>query len=132
MAKKARRRNLKTVREIAESKLKARQRPSWFKRLLGFIFKPLGRLLVWLNQPLPTHKQESENPVVAGLTKQRSMLPKYLRLSFKEIKLVTWPTFPKAMRLTLAVLIFTFIFTSIIAGLDWAISRIFEEAILSG
>ncbi|MCY4010637.1 MAG: preprotein translocase subunit SecE [Candidatus Saccharibacteria bacterium] len=128
---KGHRRNLKTVREVAKNKRQSSQKPAWFKRFLKGFFSPLLKLLTWLNQPLATHQQVASSNWTIAWTKQRSMMPKYFRQSFAEIKLVTWPTFPVAMRLTFAVVIFTCIFAGLIAGLDWVLSKIFEEIIIN-
>ena len=65
------------------------------------------------------------------LTKQRSMVPPYIRQSAAEIKLVSWPPFSSAMRLTSAVFFFAVFFAILVSALDWALTQIFEEIILN-
>lgn len=60
----------------------------------------------------------------------RILLPKYIRSSFKELKLVTWPSFKQSLRLTYAVVVFAVIFGLTIAALDYGLSRIFKHILL--
>ena len=55
---------------------------------------------------------------------------RYIIHSFNEVKLVTWPSFGQSMRLTKAVIIFSIIFGSLIAGTDYVLGRVFKEIIL--
>ena len=59
------------------------------------------------------------------------MVPAYVRNSFFEIRLVVWPAFSVAMRLTTAVIIFAIFFALLVALLDWVLTQIFEEIILN-
>jgi preprotein translocase SecE subunit len=54
----------------------------------------------------------------------------YIAGSFREVKMVTWPTFSQSMRLTRAVIIFSFIFGSLIAGTDYGLNKLFKQIIL--
>ena len=122
---KGRRRNLQTVRELAQTKAQAKKRKSWWRRL----FAPIGALCSWLNQPVHTHTES--HSWLHGLTKQRSMVPAYVRHSFAELKLTTWPTWPLAFRLTSAVIVFAVFFAGLVTSLDWVLTQIFEEVILN-
>ncbi len=64
-------------------------------------------------------------------TKDRSMVPAYMRNSCFEIRMVTWPSFIQAMLLTLSVIIFAVFLSSLIAVIDWILTQIFEEIILN-
>ena len=129
---KGRRRNLKTVREMAESQLKQRQKPFWLKRLFQLVFWPIGALFQWLSQPLHVHESTGDATTWTGAwTKNRSMMPAYMRNSFFEIRMVTWPSFIQAMLLTLSVIIFAVFLSSLIAVIDWLLTQIFEEIILN-
>ena len=126
-----RKRNLKTIREVAQKRSALKQRPFWLKRLLKLSFSPLTLAWRWLNQPVHTHANANEAGLAANLTRPRSMLPAYVRDSIYEIKQVTWPNFGVAMRLTFAVFIFATFFAVIVASLDWVLTQIFEEIILN-
>jgi len=55
---------------------------------------------------------------------------RYVASSFKEVKLVTWPSFGQSLRLTKAVIIFSIIFGGIIAGVDYGLGKLFKHIIL--
>lgn len=55
---------------------------------------------------------------------------KYLRDSWKELRLVTWPTPRQSRQLTMAVIIFSVIFGSLIAVVDMGLNKLFKEIIL--
>lgn len=55
---------------------------------------------------------------------------RYIASSFREVKLVTWPSFGQSMRLTKAVIVFSFIFGSLIAGVDYGLGKVFKQIIL--
>jgi preprotein translocase SecE subunit len=54
----------------------------------------------------------------------------YIASSFREVKLVTWPGFRQSLRLTKAVIIFSIIFGSLIAGVDFFLDKVFKQIIL--
>jgi preprotein translocase SecE subunit len=58
------------------------------------------------------------------------LVPPYLRNSWAELKLVTWPNWTESRRLTTAVLIFAVIFGASIAGVDWGLDKIFKNILL--
>ena len=105
-------------------------------RLLGLGVKlvlfPFVWLFRWLNRPVKVHADYGEqNSVMSGLAKERSLMPAYIRNSFNEIKLVSWPTFPAAMKLTFAVFFFAAFFAVVVTALDWVLTQVFEEIILN-
>jgi preprotein translocase subunit SecE len=55
------------------------------------------------------------------------IFPKYFRQSWQELKLVTWPSWSEGRRLTFAVLVFAIVFGTAIAGVDWALDKIFHQ-----
>ena len=129
---KGRRRKLPTIRETAASELERRGKPSWLKRFLKAAFLPVGAFFKWLAQPVELHHSQAvPGGWTEAWTKQRSMVPAYVRNSFFEIRLVVWPPFSTAMRLTTAVIIFAIFFALLVALLDWVLTQIFEEIILN-
>ena len=60
------------------------------------------------------------------------IIPKFLRLAFAEIKLVTWPNTRTTYRLTVAVIIFATIFSLLITLVDWGFGHIFKKVFLHG
>lgn len=89
-----------------------------------------GKVSSFLAQSVKTHEHK-ENSRWSFLTKPRSFVPGYLRNSFTELKNVTWPRLPEALRLTFAVILFAAIFTVLVTALDWVLERVFEELILN-
>lgn len=55
------------------------------------------------------------------------IVPPYVRNSWRELRLVTWPNFVEAWRLTYAVLIFSIIFGVVVALLDFGLDKVFKE-----
>jgi preprotein translocase SecE subunit len=60
----------------------------------------------------------------------RIIVPAYLRNSWKEIKLVTWPSRRETYRLTVAVIGFAIIIGAVVASLDYGLTRLFRIIIL--
>ena len=124
--KPARRRNLKTAKDVLKERSKPKRGSSVSRKISRFF----GSIFSWLNQPVATSSGSASSPIISGLTKERSMFPRYIRESFQELKLVTWPSFKVALRLTTAVVIFATFFTVIVAVLDSALTEVFNQFIL--
>lgn len=58
------------------------------------------------------------------------LLPPYVRNSWKELRLVSWPDRKQTFRLTYAVIVFSLAFGLIVAGVDWVLNRVFKEIII--
>ena len=58
------------------------------------------------------------------------LVPPYLRNSWKELKLVTWPTRKQSRQLTFAVLIFAIIFGAAVAVVDYGLDKLFRNILL--
>jgi preprotein translocase SecE subunit len=58
------------------------------------------------------------------------LLPRYLRNSWKELKLVTWPNWQESRRLTFAVLAFAVVFGAVIATVDYGLDKVFKTILL--
>jgi preprotein translocase SecE subunit len=56
-------------------------------------------------------------------------LPRYLRGSWQEIRLTTWPSRKETIRLTFAVFIFSTAFAVFVSVLDFALDKIFKHLI---
>lgn len=57
---------------------------------------------------------------------------RFLANSWKELKLVTWPTASQSRQLTIAVIIFSVIFGGLIAIVDYGLDKLFKQVILKG
>lgn len=56
--------------------------------------------------------------------------PKYFRNSVKELRQVTWPTTRETWQLVLAVIIFSVVFGTIIAIVDFGLDKAFKQVLL--
>jgi preprotein translocase SecE subunit len=74
-------------------------------RILGKIFKVLGKAISWL-------------------------IPRYFINSWREMKQVTWPGRKETRRLTLAVFMFAVVFGAIAAIVDKGLDEIFKKTVL--
>jgi preprotein translocase SecE subunit len=115
-----------TVRERAAGKDK--KQPRRLKVSSGPIkklFSPLRKLRI----PLPDNKF-GRGVRKFGRTIGRILLPKYFRESWREVRQVTWPTRKETINLTVAVFVFSVIFTTIVAILDFGLDKLFREIII--
>ncbi len=60
----------------------------------------------------------------------RILLPKYFRESWKELRLVVWPSWKQSRDLTFAVLVFATIFGVIVAVVDFGLDKLFKDVLL--
>lgn len=58
------------------------------------------------------------------------IFPVYLRKSWGELRLVTWPNWKQSRQLTSAVLIFAIIFGAVIALVDYGLDKVFKDVLL--
>jgi preprotein translocase SecE subunit len=58
------------------------------------------------------------------------LLPRYIRNSWKELRMVSWPTWGQARRLTFAVIVFAAVFSVIIATVDYGLDKLFRQVLL--
>jgi preprotein translocase SecE subunit len=58
------------------------------------------------------------------------LFPPYFRNSIKELRLVTWPDRMQTRRLTFAVIVFSLLFGTIVAGVDYGLDKAFRALIL--
>ncbi len=74
-------------------------------RFLGRLLRPVGKVL-------------------------RFIVPPYFRNSWKELRLVTWPSRRETLRLTGAVIMFSIVFGAVIAAVDYGLEKLFKEVLL--
>lgn len=85
-----------------------------FARFFAGLFN--SPVLKWANRPAR----------VIGLV----IFPKYLRNSFRELRLVTWPTWKQSRQLTFAVLIFAIVFGGSVALVDYGLDKLFRHILV--
>jgi len=64
------------------------------------------------------------------LTKKRRWTPGYFRSAVKELRLVTWPSRKETWKLVISVFLFSIIFGSAIAIVDYGLDKLFKQAFL--
>lgn len=110
---------LREKSEQAQAKSSRPRRRSHFWRILIAPFRFVGRLL----QPLGKFRVFR----IIG----HVLAPPYIRNSFRELRLVTWPSRIQTRRLTFAVIIFSLIFGGIVAAVDYGLDKAFRALILN-
>ena len=60
----------------------------------------------------------------------RYVIPPYFRNSWRELKLVTWPSRKQTRQLTLAVIMFSIVLGTFVALLDLGFGKLFKEVIV--
>lgn len=58
------------------------------------------------------------------------IFPRYLRNSWQELRLVTWPNWTQSRQLTFAVLIFAIVFGSTVAIVDYGLDKLFRHLLI--
>lgn len=116
-----------TVRERAEKAQAEAQKtpkPSLGRRLVRQLMRPLRSLAkIFHYQPFPF--------IGRGLRLVgRIVAPKYLRNSWRELRLVRWPNRPETRRLTFAVIVFATAFGGLVAAVDYGLDKLFREVLL--
>jgi preprotein translocase SecE subunit len=117
-------RKIETVREKVEKSNAAANEVKTagpIRKTVRVITKPfriLGRGFKWLNRFKPLR--------IIGYV----LVPVYFRNSWKELRLVTWPSKKDSRRLTLAVMSFAVIFGILIAVVDYGLDKIFKRILL--
>ncbi len=115
-----------TIREKSETaKTEKPKKKSRRSVIYGSIKKPFQKLGKFLNQYKAFR-------IIAKVLRfiGRIIVPAYLRNSWKEIKLVTWPSRRETYRLTVAVIGFAIIIGAVVASLDYGLTRLFRIIIL--
>ena len=129
-AEKRPKRRLRNVETMRERALKAQEeaskpvRPSRLRSTAGTVTKPVrGVGKVFRYQPF-----KFIGKVLRFLG--RILLPRYFRNSWRELRLVTWPTRTQTRQLTFAVLLFAVVFGAVVALVDYGLDKLFKQVLL--
>jgi preprotein translocase SecE subunit len=128
-ALKPRVRKVPTLREQAEL-ARAKTEDSQKPKKTSKVFHKIG---AFFKKTRLTH-----NPAIKLLAKigrlilkvLRFIVPKYFVNSWREVRLVTWPSRKETWRLTMAVFVFAVIFGALVAGVDKGLDVIFKKVVL--
>lgn len=103
-------------------------KPTFVGRILSFIKMVFLKILKPFKFILVPFKSRPIRFV--GRMLNKILLIDYFMLSWKELKLVTWPGRKETAQLTIAVFIFAIGFGVLIAIVDFGFSKLFQEVIL--
>lgn len=92
------------------------------KHLLSGIFKSFSKVLKKIFGPIFRLK------FIRRIGK--IIFPEYFRSSWRELKLVKWPSWKQSRQLTFAVIVFAFIFGVTIAIVDYGLDKLFRDILL--
>jgi preprotein translocase subunit SecE len=123
------RKSAESVRERADKQVAKKDAPTKTSKLKGKIHKPLSvlrRVSAKEYHPVPV----PDNKAGKVLKKRVRIVPKFVRESWAELKLITWPTKKEAARLTLAVIIFAVAFSIFVQLLDFIFNKLIKEILL--
>lgn len=120
-----------TVRDKATKASAKAAKPPKRKKAAAAAGNSVSKAKDFLAQDLSVHDSKNDSKLGRFFTKNRHMAPAYLRGAVKETSMVTWPSFKEAMRLTMAVFVFSIVFALIVSGVDWVLGKAFEEVILN-
>ena len=95
------------------------------KRVLKAPFRQLGKVGRAIGSYPPFRPLRKPLRII-GLI----IFPVYFRNSWKELKLVTWPSFKESIRLTWAVLLFAIVFGTSVALVDYGLNAVFKRILL--
>lgn len=119
-----RERALKATQATEAPKRRARAR-GFVRSLLRPVFGPIRRSLVKLFKVQP-FKTIAKIGHWVGLL----IWPRYIRNSWKELRLVTWPNWRQSRQLTFAVLAFAVVFGGAVAAVDYGLDKVFRHILL--
>ena len=129
---KRRLKNPETFRERSLKAVEANDKPSLLKKLKSLlsrlfrpVFTPISRFFRRLGNIQP-FKAIYKLLHWIGLV----LLPPYIRKSWKELKLVTWPNRKQSRQLTFAVLVFALVFGATVAVVDYGLDKLFRQILL--
>lgn len=118
-----------TVREHAEKQSAKRADSEKPNKLKGKIVRPFSVInAVGKKEFHPVKAPDKKG--VRHLNKRVHFVPKFVRESWAEVRLVTWPTKNVAARLTGAVFIFAIAFTIFIQIFDFIFNKLVKEILL--
>jgi preprotein translocase SecE subunit len=110
------RESTETVRERTQASTDAPRTVKVSKVRSGF--SRVGHLKIW--KPFK----------VVGRFLNKYLVPAYFKNSWRELKLVTWPTGKQTRDLTFAVILFSVVFGAAVAIVDFGLDKLFKKVIL--
>lgn len=118
----------KAIKAASEDKKDSKIK-SQLKTIINKIVKPIKNVFSKLAKTTAAKKiwKIIGKPVrIIGLI----LVPRYIRNSWKELKLVTWPDWRTSRKLTIAVIIFAIVFGITVAVVDFLFNKLFKDILL--
>jgi preprotein translocase SecE subunit len=117
---------LREQAELARSKAESEKKPGRFRKFSSKLNGGLKKTRLTRN-PVTKFLARSGRLILKIL---RWLMPNYFINSWRELKLVTWPSRRETWRLTAAVFVFALIFGALVAGVDKVLDILFKKVIL--
>lgn len=117
---------LREQAELARSKAEVDKEPGKIRKVSGKVGSGLRKTRVTRN-PVTKLLARIGRLIIRFL---RFITPNYFINSWREVRLVTWPTRRETWRLTFAVFIFALVFGAMVAGVDKVLDILFKKLIL--
>jgi len=127
----------KTTKEVKkkktsmrESSAKSRQKsekPKRVRRAAKAATKPVSSVGTAITKEYHVLPQKDGGKF---FTKSRSLVPRYFKASWQELRLVTWPGRKETWKLVFAVFVFSIVLGISIAVLDFGLEKLLREVIL--
>jgi preprotein translocase SecE subunit len=124
--------NPETFRERALKVSEADNAPKRRTRVRGAISRPLKLVFSPVSHFLSKVFNRQPFKFIGKILRWIGLIivPIYLRNSWKELRLVTWPNWKESRALTFAVLAFAVVFGGVIALVDYGLDKVFKSILL--
>lgn len=124
--------NSETFRERAVKAAEASEQPKRRTRVRQAVGSGVAKPLRPISRGLRKLFQYQPFKFISWIFKLigRIVFPRYLRNSWKELRLVQWPGWKLSRQLTSAVLIFAIVFGGAIALVDYGLDKLFRNILL--
>ena len=115
------------MRTQAAKSREAAKKPKRVRKAASAVTKPVSKTASFLTTEFHLFDRKDGGNF---FTKSRSLVPKFFREAWAELKLVTWPGRKETWRLVFAVFVFAIAMGVTIALLDYALENLLRKVIL--
>lgn len=116
-----------SMRTQAAKSREAAKKPKRVRKAASAVTKPVSKTASFLTTEFHLFDRKDGGNF---FTKSRSLVPKFFREAWAELKLVTWPGRKETWRLVFAVFVFAIAMGVTIALLDYALENLLRKVIL--
>ena len=118
-----------TIRARAQKSASTKPKKRRIRSAAGSAGRPLKRVLRSASTEYHLIPQ-AESGIFGFFTKSRSLFPRYVINSWKELRKVSWPNRVTTWKLVLAVFLFATVFGVTIALVDYGLEKVFKQILL--